>query len=134
MILFTPSPTFVNAVINHPQVRETVQAGLHRLDSRDVLSNEENYAVAFEGGVALFMGLPNSVYEGHIFTLPTSRGSEALRFGKAAIQRLFTERRARKLVASVPLELRAARFYCRRLGLKSESVDLFGENFSMENI
>lgn len=133
MILFTPSATFVDAIINHPDVRNTIERGTHRLQSASVIHDPNNYVVAYEQGVAVFVGRGLDIYEGHICTLKGSRGAEALRFGKAALHRLFTERRARKVVAYVPLELPAARFYCRRLGLKSESRDLFEEHFSMEN-
>lgn len=132
MKTFTPSPTFVDAVVNHPEVRPYVEGGTARLHSADVVLNPDNYVVAWDGGVAVFIGRGQGVYEGHIATLPASRGVKALAFGKAALQRLFAERRARRLVAHVPLELPAARVYCRRLGLKSESRDLFEEHFSME--
>jgi hypothetical protein len=132
MVTFTPSPAFVDLIINHPDVRPTVQQGTDELDSEDIVTNPDNFIQAYEGGVAVFVGLGEGVFEGHIFALPASRGAEALRFGKLALQALFTKRRACRLVAQVPLQLPAARVYCRRLGLKSESRDLFYEFFSTE--
>lgn len=133
MQTFRPTPYFVNVIINHPDVRSTFERGEHRVYSEDVVLKPENACYAYDSGVAVFVGLGGGVYEGHIAVLKPSRGSEGLLFGRAALQRLFTERRASKLVAHVPLVLPAARFYCRRLGLVSESRDLFEETFTMEN-
>ena len=132
MILFTPSPFFFDAVINHSSVRPTTQRGSERLSSEDVLEDPANLAVAFEGGVALFRKVGVQAYDGHIFVLDGSRGSEALQFGKAALARLATRPDAIYLHTGVPLALPAARTYCRRLGLKSEGRDLFNEYFSTE--
>lgn len=132
METFTPTETFVDLVINHESVRSTIEQGGYRLYSANVVFNADNVVYAFESGVAVFVQVQPNVYEGHVAVLDGSRGSEALRFGRVAIARLFTERRARKLVVHVPLQLSAARFYCRRLGLKSESRDLFEETFTME--
>jgi hypothetical protein len=132
MILFKPSNVFVDAIINHPGCRATIQQGRYRLESAGVLSNPENVVLAYDQGVAIFEGLGRGVYQGHICTLPTSRGREALAFGRLAVTKLFHEHRAAVLTARVPMQLPAARFYCRRLGLKPEGRDLFDEIFTME--
>tara|TARA_B100000678_G_scaffold289414_1_gene299909 strand:- start:10268 stop:10675 length:408 start_codon:yes stop_codon:yes gene_type:complete len=129
---FKPSIEFFDLVINHPSVRPTAQQGTHPLSSEELLSNPENIAVAGVGGVVLFVAKGNGVYQGHIFALEASRGRQALHLGEAAIQRLKEAPGVRKLVASVPMQLPAARYYCRRLGLKPEGRDLFDEHFSME--
>ena len=132
MNTFKPTSYFVNVIINHPDVRATIERGHHRVYSDAVVQNPENAVYAYDCGVAVFIGVGQGVYEGHVAVLKPSRGSEAFLFGRNALQRLFNERRASKLVARVPLQLPAARFYCRRLGLKSESRDLFEETFSTE--
>lgn len=132
MEIFIPSPAFVDLVVNHESVRATIDRGDHKLASADIVRNPDNAVYGFDGGVALFVQRVPDVYVGHIAVLSGSRGSEALRFGRAALHRLFTERRASKLVAHVPIQLSPARYYCRRLGLKSESRDLFEETFTME--
>ena len=132
MITFTPSPEFVDLVINHPSVRPTVQLGANRLSSEDVVRKPGNVVVAYEGGVALFQRLGEGLYDGHIFTLEGSRGSEALAFGRLALARLAERSEGGTLRTAVPITLPAARFYCRKLGLKPEGRDLFNEYFTTE--
>lgn len=132
MELFRPSHTFVDAVINHPSVRPTVEQGLFRLSSFDIVNDRANEIVADSGGLALFLYLGNGAYEGHIFRLEGSRGANALAFGKLALQRLFGRPGVYQMHSAVPVQLPAARAYCRRLGLKPVGRDLFNEYFSTE--
>ena len=132
METFHPTPAFVNTVINHPSVRPTAERGTHTLDSAEQLSIAANYCLAFAGGVAFFVAQGGGVYCGHIYILEGSRGRDGLLFGRLALQSLSEQRGARKLVASVPVWLPAARTYCRRLGLQSSGLDLFEEHFNME--
>lgn len=131
MKTFTPSHDHIDLVINHPDVRPYVQQGVGRIYSDGYISALD-LVVGYEGGVALFRYFGNGCYDGHIFTLPGSRGVEALRFGRLALARLATRKDAVWLRTGVPVVLPAARMYCRRLGLKSEGRDLFNEYFSTE--
>ena len=130
--LFRPNAYFVDLVINHPSVRPTTQQGFQYLSSEETLKKPGTFVYAFGGGVALFQHILDYTYDGHIFVLEGSRGSRALAFGHAALARLARDSDARQLRTGVPLALPAARLYCRRLGLKSESRDLFNEYFSAE--
>lgn len=132
MDLVIPSLAFVQMVINHPGVRPTVQQGDDYIDACAAYRDDANQIISFEGGIALFKHLGCAVYEGHVFVLPGHRGSEALAFGKAAVTWLFTGPMALKLSVPVPLVLPAARYYCRKLGLKPTGRDLFQEYFEVE--
>lgn len=132
MELLTPTLDFVNLVINDPAVRPGVQRGTERLDCRAVYEDPSNQLIGFIGGVALFKHLGAAAFEGHVFVLPSYRGSEALAFGKAAVTWLFTGPMALRLSVPVPMVLPAARYYCRKLGLKSAGRDLFQEYFQVE--
>jgi hypothetical protein len=129
--LFVPSAEFVNAVINAPGVRATVQPGQHRLDASELLAQPRHAAVACRGGVAVFEHVEGGLYEGHVFCLPGHRGAAALQFGRAALGWLFAKG-AERIVATASMDLPAARFYCRRLGLLSVARDLFQEYFAVE--
>jgi hypothetical protein len=132
MLIFKPSARFVDMIINHPQVRATVQQGAERLFSEAVVESPINLCVAFEQGVAVFRYIAHRTYDGHIFALEGSRGAVALQFGRLALAKLSERCDADHLYTAVPLALPAARAYCRRLGLKAEDRDLFNEYFSAE--
>lgn len=132
MGLFVPSTGFVNAVINAPGVRGTVQQGQHRLDASRFLSEPRNAVIGWAGGLAAFEHVERGLYEGHVFALPGYRGAAALTFGKQAVSWLFAKVGADRLVAPVPIQLPAARIYCRRLGLRPSGRDLFQEYFEVE--
>lgn len=132
MTLERPTVAFFNAVINHAEVRPTVEAGAHRLDASAVLSDVRTIALTNGGGIALFLYIGAGHYEGHVFCLPGHRGAGALALGKAALRQLFALPDARKLSAPVPLVLPAARLYCRKLGLRPIGRDLFQEYFLTE--
>lgn len=134
MNTFTPSAKFVDAVSNHPAVRATIDQGCWRVRSYGVITDSRNRVIAFEGGYALFLGLGEGLYEGHVAALPGSRGAAALAFGKVALQWLFADVEAHRVVVPVPVQLPAARTYCRRLGLKPDGRDLFQEYFSTEAV
>lgn len=127
------SPTLVDLIINHPSVRPTADCCEGVLRSRELF---ERGAVAYaeeEGfGCALFVPIGGDVWQGHIFIVEGGRGAAGLALGREALNCLFRGRLARKVVAAVPLALPAARFYCRRLGLKPVGRDDLVENFVLE--
>lgn len=131
----TPSVKLAESILNHPSVRPFVLAGHRGKIDAEQLVQLPNVAVAnTEGGLVLFAPLGAGVYDGHIFCVAGSRGAAALRLGKVALQRIFADHRASKVVASVPLALPAARYLCRRLGLVAVSQDLFNEYFEVEAV
>lgn len=123
LIFRTTAQHFVDLIINHPDVRPTVQKGCDRLSSVDVLSDYRNICYGGEGGVAIFIWKGEGVYEGHVFLVPGCRGACGLAFGKAALRALFASGACCKVVAEVPWELPAARWYVRRLGFVSRGRD-----------
>jgi hypothetical protein len=112
----------VDIIINHPDVRPTVEKGDHYITSAE-LFNGENIIYGSPLGAILFVHKGGGVYEGHIAFLPQGRGKAALQACSEALDHLFREHKARKVVASIPLMLRPARFLVRRLGFASEGVD-----------
>ena len=132
-MIFTPSITFANAVLNHPAVRPTAECGVYRINAEAVLLTPGTVAVAFNFGLAVFVKHPNEEYDGHIFILPEGRGALAIRFGKLALAALASSVAGNpRLHTGVPLVLPAARWYCKRLGLKPVGRDLFNEYFTTE--
>lgn len=121
----------VDRIINHATVRLTAQGGLYHLDSRPVFQRG-GVAYGNEDACAIFLPISGGVWEGHIFCKRGQRGAAALKLGKLALGRLFTDHRASKLVAAVPLLLPQARVYCRRLGLRSVEVTKYEERFELE--
>lgn len=130
MDLFTPSGRFVEAVLNHPAVRFRVQQGTGRLSPNNL--PHDCVWRAFCGGFALFLPFAPDQYEGHVAIVPEYWGAPALAFGKRAVTDLFIKYGGRRLEVPVPVQLPAAKTYCRRLGLKPEGRDLFQHYFSME--
>lgn len=131
---FYPTAEFINSVINAPGVRPTVQAGTDRLDAARFVREPRNAVLAYRGGVAAFEHVERGLYEGHVFCLPGQRGSQALEFGRRAVTWLFETVGADKLWVPVAIWLPAARFYCRKLGLRYAARDLFQEYFEMEAV
>ena len=116
----TTAATLVDLIINHPDVRPTVERGDHKLSSLELLTDHRNICYAGEGGCALFIWKGEGTYEGHVFLLPGSRGASGLAFGKCALEALFARENVRRVISDVPLELPAARMYVRRLGFYSK--------------
>jgi len=126
------SHILADAIINHPTVRPTAQGGTERLSSRGLFANGACAYADERGAMVLFVPQGDDVWEGHVFAVAGSRGANALRLGRQALGRLFTDHRAQKLVSAVPMQLPAARMYCRRLGLRSVRCDELVEHFAME--
>lgn len=130
MELFTPSVAFVEAICNHPRVRPSLDLGIGSLRAFNL--PVDAVRIAFEGGVAIFVPVLPETYSGHVAVHPRWWGRPALRFGKAAITRLFEVYGAQRLEVSTSANLLTAGAYCKRLGLKPEGRDLFQEFYSME--
>lgn len=115
----------VNAIANHPSVRPTIEGGDHYIDSRELISNTDNVVYAGEEGVVIFTCLAPGTgwFQGHIGLLPDSRGRAGLRAGQECLDDLFTRFDASAVVAAVPLQLRAARMFCKMLGFATKTID-----------
>lgn len=129
--MITPTIEFVDSIINHPSVRPTAQEGDYKLSAAKAFANGAR-AVVCQTGVILFMPIGWGTWEGHIFMLEASRGATALAFGRQALSRFFAYPDASRLRAAVPLQLPAARMYCRRLGLRAVAKDPLYERFELE--
>lgn len=116
-------PKMVDLIVNHPEVRPTMEKGDHRIDSSDVVLNLRNVVFVFDVGVVLFIYAEPGVYEGHIGFLRCGRGAVAVGCGREALDRLFTDHGAQRVSAAVPLQLPGARYLCRRLGFASLGAD-----------
>lgn len=129
MMFRTKSHTLIDAIVNHPDVRPTLEAGNHRLFSQDVLDDDDNVVFAGEQGAIIFINEGEGVYRGHIAFLRDGRGKAALQAGRECLDKLFAAFDASKVVAAVPLQLRAARLLCRMLGFRSTGADDVQEFF-----
>lgn len=125
----TFSRSLVDAVINHPDVRPTMEAGIHILRSVDVLSDTRNVVYACEHGVAVCIWERSGVYKVHIGLLKGGRGKVGLAFAKECVDDLFKRFGASVLHTAIPLQLRAARLFCRLLGFRSTGNDEHQEFF-----
>lgn len=138
-MIFTPTLGFVEAIINHPTVRPTVQSGIYYLEAQRLVSDKRNVTLAAEGGVVLFEWLYPGAYQGHVFTMLGYRGKAALKLVSEAIDVLFTVHEARLLVAEAPWVLPHVSLLCRRLGFTAVPLDLVDdmtqvERFRMERL
>jgi hypothetical protein len=128
----TFSPKLVEAFVNHPDVRPTMQTGDYRLEAGDILANPDNVVFASEAGVVLFIYKGNGSYAGHMAFLPDKRGKVALRDAASARDRLFRDYGAQQITVAVPSQLRHVSFLVRRLGFALVGRDNQQEFFVME--
>lgn len=122
----------VEAFINHPEVRPTMQGGDYRLEAGELLANPDNVVFASEAGVVLFIYKGNGAYDVHTAFLPDQRGKVALEALRSAHDRLFRDYGAQIVYASIPAQLRHVSFLARRLGFAFVSRDNHQEFFVME--
>lgn len=122
-MIHTQHPRLVNAMVNHPDVRPTIESGEHRLDAYDIVRDPNNVVYVNEHGVVIFLGRGNGEYDLHGGFLTPYRGKVALQDVSGAIDRLFNEHRATTIRVSIPVVLSPARFFVRRLGFRSLGVD-----------
>lgn len=130
----TDAAHLINLMINHDDIRGTIQGGTEWLDATDLLLDSRNVCLAGTGGAALFMWQAPGVYKGHIWLLRGARGVGGFAFGQTALAVMFGQHGAVRIVAAVPLQLPAARVYVRRLGFLSSGVSPNGldELFELE--
>lgn len=128
----TYSKNLVEIVVNHPDIRPTIQGGDYRLDANDVMNDTRNIAFACETGVVLFIYKEPGVYQLHGGFVNCGRGANAVAEVRNAIETVMSRFNARKVQVAVPLQLRAARMFCRLVGFTSEGSDPTQEHFVIE--
>lgn len=109
-------------ILNHPDVRPTVEQGDNAISVQNVMLDPRNVVMASDTTLAVFVNKAEGVYEGHIACLPAGRGSKGFADAKEALDRLFREFGAQAVHAAVPLRLREARILVRRLGFASRGI------------
>lgn len=104
----------VNAIVNSPSVRPTV-GGEGFVDCSQLIADRRNVFLISGDDGACFIWKGPRVFEAHSFFV--SRGRAAIDMGKAMLEWIGD---CSDLVwAATPLELRAARWFNRQIGLKS---------------
>lgn len=132
MIFRTYNPRMVEIIVNHPDCRETFHPGEEYLTAYDVCANMDNVLYAFDAGLIMFVAKGDGIYEAHIACIKQGRGKVALEASRFALDRLFADHKARKVIAVVPLQLRGARYLVRTLGFTSVGVGEDAEFFHKE--
>lgn len=121
----TRSARLVDAFINHPSIRPTIEQGAQRLESAELLSDDRNVVFANEQGVVIFIP-EDEGYAIHAAFIPEGRGAMMLRSVRSALDTIFSEFGASKITARVPMILPAPRMACRLLGFTSHGLDEAG--------
>jgi hypothetical protein len=106
----------INAIINHPSARPTVEQGAHELDCGELLTRPGVVAFA-DGGKALLFE-PVRAYRAHVFCIDGERGAGALAYGADCIARMFGQYRAQGIEARAPRILPQVSVYAHRLGFE----------------
>jgi hypothetical protein len=119
----TNSARLINALANHPDIRSTIEAGSHRVDTAKFVNEPGNIVYACDDGMVLFHPLCDGVYRGHIAFLKSGRGARALACGRWVLDDLYDKNDVSTIVAGVPLPLRSARLFCKMLGFVHECQD-----------
>lgn len=130
----TRSARLVDAIVNHPSIRPTIEWGSHRIESADFLSDERNLVLADENGIAILAYREPGIYQAHLAFIPEGRGAVMLKSCRKALDSLFTEYGAKIIYAKIPNQLKASKLACRWLGFTSLGPDDTGlqETFMLE--
>lgn len=114
-------PIEVNAIINHPSVRPHVGGANHDpLDLTEFVRSPANYALRYEGFLALFHQKMPGLFEVHTQALPASRGKIVAEGAPAMAHWMFTRSNAIELFTRVPDENDAARELATENGFEFE--------------
>jgi hypothetical protein len=119
----TRSYILANAIVNHPDIRPTLESGSQYLDSRELISDPDNLVYAGEEGIVIFTFLRPGLFRGHIGLLAHARGKAGLAAASAVLDDMATRFESFAVVAGVPLQLRAARWFCKMLGFVTKTID-----------
>lgn len=113
MIQRTFSADFINSVVNHPAVRDGVEAkGV--LDFTDAAANLNNFVLVNEHGGFLVIKLMPGIYECHTQFLPEGRGQAAIEAVEEALRYMFIETDCVRIVTKVNVNNKAVRMFAGR--------------------
>ncbi len=139
MILEIRNADVVNAILNHPEVRNTVaQLWRGRLDVTDIVSDTRNVVLGDPNyGVGLAKWLAAGVYGIHAAILPEGRGKWARDASREGLRWLFTRTDARILRLRLPSQHHAAKGLARMVGFRfsehsDEIYELAGRSMPIE--
>ena len=113
----TLDSTYLNEVANHPEVRPWLK-GEAALDLTPMVSNPQNIALQFEGGGWVLRSLGACQYEVHSLFVPEVRGAKVRDNLKDALEYVFVQTDAVKLVTQLPEGNVAARALARIAGFR----------------
>lgn len=113
----TLDPAYLNEVANHPQVRPWLK-GEGTADLTPVISDPVNIALQYEGGGWLLRNLGACVYEVHSMFVPEVRGAKVKANLVDALEYVFLQTDAVKLVTQLPEGNLAARALARIAGFR----------------
>jgi len=113
----TLDPTVLNEVANHPKVRPWLK-GEGEVDLSALICDPANIALQFEGGGWVLRSLGACQYEVHSLFLPEVRGAKVRDNLKDALEYVFLQTDAVKLVTQLPVGNVAARALARIAGFR----------------
>jgi len=113
----TLDPSYLNEVANHPKVRPWLK-GEGDVDLSPMVSDPSNIALQFEGGGWVLRNLGACQYEVHSMFVPEVRGAKVRDNLKAALEYVFLQTDAVKLVTQLPEGNVAARALARIAGFR----------------
>lgn len=113
----TLDPAYLNEVANHPQVRPWLK-GEGTADLTPLISDPVNIALRYEGGGWLLRNLGACVYEVHSMFVPEVRGAKVKANLVDALEYVFLQTDAVKLVTQLPEGNLAARALARIAGFR----------------
>lgn len=104
-----------------PFIIDDIYCGYHQI--HETLSDPDIY-VLMPNSEACFLFLPmvSVTYDSHVAVLPKSRGPQAVESGKQAIEWMWDNSPARKIVANVPENRDDVVRYVLRVGFKKEGT------------
>jgi hypothetical protein len=108
----------INAIINDPSARPTIEQGDHVLDCGELLARPGVVAFEDRGKALLFEPIGRRNYRAHVFCVAGERGAAALAYGAACCDRMFHEHEASGLEARAPRILPHVAIYATRLGFR----------------
>lgn len=126
------SHKLVDAILNHPDVRPTINKGDERISCRRHIDDPRNIFLVNSYGFAFFKYLDEGFYDLHTGFIATGRGATAFNSLRSALESVFTDHGGQKIAAAIPLQLRPARIMCRMLGFSSVGRDPQQEFFALE--
>ena len=124
----------INEILNHPEVFPHISEGLPwPLDIRNLEQRDDILFLMTPLGGFIMRETAPGVLEAHVAFLPEGRGKHAIVCARVAIRACF-DSGFRRIEGSVALENRAARLYCRLIGMHSAGISDGREHFIIERI